>query len=501
MADTLEAVVQRMLDAGESEENIATVVRQMSQPPTTGIVSPDEPGTYAGGFLKGMKEGVVGGFKGYVKNQPMDVLRGFGEIAKTPYYLAKSVYDAGVGAVNLAMDPKGVLQQSASDVSNMLKMAPQRVSNYVTEEMRRARTNPEQFGADVSHVTGPIEAGLLTGKAATTLPAPVARVTGNMIANIGDKGHWPLTIAGAHELGSGNPMGIVTMTLPDQMVKWGNALERLGTPAGSALATPKGQYVQMSTDVNSLARSGDEGALARLRAQVEEKNIELNKRLVGKVTERDMDAIVKEQTLLNKIRKQLDATEKNMRDRANAATRAAQIEADKAGLAPGPKTVTETTSATDATGNRSTSKTVYRPEVEDLQGTAGVNVEEELKKLGLSGDRLQKAAQSAGPQRKGSVRLPDEPLKATQTEPTAPTPKTGVEGVRPSRTSREMSATPGLSRNDVLSIGLNPDNPIKALSQKAVDQIMQSRQFRALDYAEQARLEARLKALLASENQ
>lgn len=56
MPQDLNGIVQRMIDAGESEENIATVIQHFKTTSGPTPVSPDEPGTYAGGFMKSVKQ-------------------------------------------------------------------------------------------------------------------------------------------------------------------------------------------------------------------------------------------------------------------------------------------------------------------------------------------------------------------------------------------------------------------------------------------------------------
>lgn len=57
MPDELKPLVQRMIDAGESEENIATVIKHFGQqPPQLSAVSNEEPGTFAGGFVQSLKD-------------------------------------------------------------------------------------------------------------------------------------------------------------------------------------------------------------------------------------------------------------------------------------------------------------------------------------------------------------------------------------------------------------------------------------------------------------
>jgi hypothetical protein len=71
--------------------------------------------------------------------------------------------------------------------------------------------------------------------------------------------------------------------------------------------------------------------------------------------------------------------------------------------------------------------------------------------------------------------------------------------VTPSRTRRDMSATPGLSRSDVQDLGLNPDLPIKKLTPDLVARIMRNRAQRAALYRSDAAYKKSVDAMAASE--
>ena len=83
--------------------------------------------------------------------------------------------------------------------------------------------------------------------------------------------------------------------------------------------------------------------------------------------------------------------------------------------------------------------------------------------------------------------------------------KVSIADVPPSRSrgvqgaGSAPSATPGLTRNDLESVGLNPDVKVTALSPDLRDKILASRKSRGASYAEQAALATRLNALLAND--
>lgn len=75
-----------------------------------------------------------------------------------------------------------------------------------------------------------------------------------------------------------------------------------------------------------------------------------------------------------------------------------------------------------------------------------------------------------------------------------PSRSSGAQGV-----GSEMSATPGLTRNDVMSLGMNPDIPIRKLTALAANSILEARKLRKASYGELYNLEQRLKHLTSQD--
>lgn len=135
------------------------------------------------------------------------------------------------------------------------------------------------------------------------------------------------------------------------------------------------------------------------------------------------------------------------------------------------------------------------------------SLEQELTKRGVSADAARKAYEV--PPRAPMTITPPPPTPNVsaggrgQVEQTltnrSVTPRTSVGDMAPSRTSGDMSATPGLSRNDVLALQMNPDIPIKSLRPYLVDQVLAARKARGMNYRDLAGLEARLRALVTKD--
>src|SRR6185369_16636759 len=69
MADDLQAIVQRMIDAGESEGNIASVIQHFraQTPRSVSVVPASEPDTYLGGFMRSLGQTAKDTGKGIIE--------------------------------------------------------------------------------------------------------------------------------------------------------------------------------------------------------------------------------------------------------------------------------------------------------------------------------------------------------------------------------------------------------------------------------------------------
>lgn len=233
MADQdIDGILQRMIDAGKSKEEVGAAYQALMAEAEAApqVVSASEPDTYLGGALKGLKEGAIGGAKGFVKGVVPGMIDGAKEIIKSPITIGKGLLDAGMGAYHMATDPAKTSHEAIDAISSI----PGKVSDMVSSAAQKAAIDPEGFGNDIGRLTGTAEAGILAGKVIPLAPKPLARKIGEVAEQVGTKGAWPIRIMGAHQLGSGNPMGIVTMTAPEMLQKTGQKLQEFGAPPSRA---------------------------------------------------------------------------------------------------------------------------------------------------------------------------------------------------------------------------------------------------------------------------
>ena len=166
MPQDLQAIVQRMIDANEPEENIATVIQHVKAQSQRVEGGPE---TYAGGFLKGLGEGVTGGAKGFAKG-----------IAKSPFALMR-----------------GMAQTAAHPIQAVKGLAS--IPSAVGQAFSHAGADPEGWGEGVGNLTGQtmLTAGIPKGvSAASVLP-------GQRLAQVG----WAGVKGAAGEL----PLGVGKM--------------------------------------------------------------------------------------------------------------------------------------------------------------------------------------------------------------------------------------------------------------------------------------------------
>lgn len=382
---------------------------------------------------------------------------------------------------------------------------------------------------------------------------PVLRGAGKVMEKTGKAGNWALRGAGAAQIGMGSvPSGVATMAAPEILQGAGDKLIRMGTPTGKALQTVEARILKANMDLNRIA-AGDTASLDLVGNNINKIQSELADNFSVSKRSADVEALSKHQSSVNellnrmrKLRKQWDASEANK-------ARLSAAEAEKVNLKPGPKSVTETRSAVDAEGRRVTERQRYNEtgaepgqtlsDAEKLAKVTKTSVEQAQKildsqnmpKAARSDAVLPKSAKSSrsldleeiNHQMNNMTPFEKKVIDGTSTnvdpaemervrkfeearKPMTPEEikdkvgkifdkdrKIDVSNVPASKTSREMSKTPGLSRNDVLSVGMNPDMPIKKLTWEAADHIYQTRLKRhTMDYREAAALQQRLKELV-----
>lgn len=160
----LKTIVQRMIDANESEEDIDAVVarfKELNPPkdpgPASSPVSPSEPDTFAGGVLKSLSSGEA-----------------FGAGAKGGLgWLKGAVLDLPETVIGAVKD----FATSASDIPKMLRDAPGAIRHGIPamgqqmkETFDQAGSDPDAFGRMMGQLTGQplVTEGIIRG-------APLAR--------------------------------------------------------------------------------------------------------------------------------------------------------------------------------------------------------------------------------------------------------------------------------------------------------------------------------------
>lgn len=299
----LQSVVQRMIDAGESEDAIGSVIKAAKTNPelftSSSSVRPlsntetDNPviagiGGFGKGAVTGLKNAAIG-FGGRIAH-PLDTIGGI------VGGLANEVVGTYHGIGNLASDPKQTLSDAGSAIMGM----PGTIAQGVSDELDKG---PAQVGQDIGGMTADTMAGIGLAGGLRILPKPAAISTGRFMQKAGGHTGFALRIMGAHQIGSGNPMGFVTMTLPESLKKGGEALERWATEPGALAATPESTFLQVQQD---LVQAGQDPAVhARLSSQLDQMQADLVKQRQTAQLPGDLVSAQKAQNRLDQLRNKL----------------------------------------------------------------------------------------------------------------------------------------------------------------------------------------------------
>lgn len=222
MADeVLKRIVQRMIDAGEPEEAIAAVIQgykpQPEQPKT-----PEKP-------PQGAVERMVGGLRGF-------------ERATTPQAIGEAIsrVPAGVlGMIKTAFDTVADPEAAAASAMETIKNLPATIKQAASDAIELARSDPEGWGEAVGNLTVDTGLAFAGARAVPVIGRPAAAKTGALMERIGTSGAWPIRIRGAHQLGSKNPLGIVTMGMPEALTEGGRALQKFGNKGVIRMSPPE----------------------------------------------------------------------------------------------------------------------------------------------------------------------------------------------------------------------------------------------------------------------
>lgn len=139
MPDTLESIVQKMIDAGESEENIASVIKEYKQP-RTNIKDYKGPTSFLGGAFKSLTSGEAFGEGGAADKS----VRGFakGALLDLPASLVGSLESIA----NFLVDPVSTTKSAIQGIPGAL--------SSIAETTTRAGSDPEAFGRMMGNITG-----------------------------------------------------------------------------------------------------------------------------------------------------------------------------------------------------------------------------------------------------------------------------------------------------------------------------------------------------------
>lgn len=169
MPTPLETIVQRMIDAGESEDAIASVIQSYKPPPAN--PNPQKPGmmdTFTGGVLKSigsgeMQKAMMEGGLGYLKGAALAIPKGV----------------AGLASIGKGMltDPG----QTVSDIGTGLADMP----GHMVNTFKHAGSDPMAWGEMMGEMTGAPVSAKVPGLAMKAVP-PIARGAGTGLEAIGN---------------------------------------------------------------------------------------------------------------------------------------------------------------------------------------------------------------------------------------------------------------------------------------------------------------------------
>lgn len=257
---------------------------------TAGDINPLNIGASAA--FQGFKEGTVQGAKGFAKGVIPGAVGAVTSIPAGIVGLVKAFGASVGGAARLMTDPVGTLSEAAGSVASM---GPKAVEMF-DQAMQLARSDPEGFGKAVGEITGAAEVGILGARALPMAPKPVLNRVGKLAESVGTHGKWPIRMMGAHQLGSGNPAGLVTMMAPEMLKSSGTAMQRAVTPAGAGLKTTEGQLLKLQNELSTGARAPE-----ALLADVDEMAASVGERLGVAKLPSEVTALQKEQSAITKL--------------------------------------------------------------------------------------------------------------------------------------------------------------------------------------------------------
>jgi hypothetical protein len=441
---------EHVFPAGMDPQKAAAIVRQheggasaatpvgknepgMGTDPIANMINRVSPGT--GDFLEGAGQGfrdyTSGVVKGFSKNVIPGVIEGAKQTIRLPYTLTKAGVDTVKGAYNFSQDPAGTTHDAVGAMSTI----PGKIRDGVSAAIDKGVRDPEGYGGDMGSLYGTAVAGMGAAKAVPLLPKPIARTVGAAVEKVGNKAALASQIVGAHQVASGNPMGLVSIGLPVVLSKSGQKLQEFG-------ADPEAEAAAMLE--RSGARNIDTGPVK-----------DLGIRLAppapgGPITSQRVPYGHGEPPPITNA------------DRIDGAFNAARLpggelerlvaKADRPVVRPTGKAATDlaegrTVNTAPPVGPKST--------LQDLARKNGTGIDQEAD---LAAQQL-----AAENERRLTNRNSRVPVS---------------EGIPASKSKSAMSATPGLTRNDLSEVGLNPDLNYKNLTPDMLEKIRTNRAAR-----------------------
>lgn len=223
---TYEIDVDEPKPLAASEKSTVTIPKSLLIP---GVGSVPVPGGGQPFDLKEFGSTALDAAKGYAKGLIPGAVGAVKDLALAPIGLAKAAI-GGVGDIASIEEAyrTGGVEAGRAALTNMLAGASDTVKQKVYDALDLARRDPEAFGEKTGELTGAAETGIATVRALPLAPKPVARAVGRSLEKIGGAGGFPLRVAGAHQVLSGNPLGFATMVMPEAIQKTGQGMIRFG---------------------------------------------------------------------------------------------------------------------------------------------------------------------------------------------------------------------------------------------------------------------------------
>lgn len=263
----LNTLVQKMIDAGESEEQIFKTMETWDDLHDPKLVQQFHQ-------IKGLAKGLI----------------------QSPWEAAKFVAELGAGTI--------------ADVSDLLSGADINFKERFFSGLTSLATIPEELAGATNEQQGEMVGNFigqaLLAKYAPKGPKPMIRGAGTVVEQIGKKAEWPLRMVGAHKLGMGNPLGIIAIGGPELLQATGRRMQQVGRIGGFKLAPSV-----LRESLGPLPKAGEKkaelGKLADLDAAIKEEQTFAARRRPRLQSEEKQLGKAEERADLSQMRSEADA--------------------------------------------------------------------------------------------------------------------------------------------------------------------------------------------------